>query len=97
MVPAAAGGEQPRHPRQEQNGAGAAAAAAAGSRADEHGSEAARLATAEVEFKSAVQREQAALMASGISRIETLIGAVHVDPKGPITGTGLEVQNLMNC
>ncbi|CAM9706636.1 unnamed protein product, partial [Ectocarpus sp. 8 AP-2014] len=66
MIPAAAGGQQPTHPRQEQNGASAAAAAENGSRADEHGSEAARLATAEVEFKSAVQREQAALMASGI-------------------------------
>ncbi|CAM9851071.1 unnamed protein product, partial [Ectocarpus sp. 8 AP-2014] len=66
MIPAAAGGQQPTQPRQEQNGASAAAAVEAGSRADEHGSEAARLATAEVEFKSAVQREQAALMASGI-------------------------------
>ncbi|CAN0301324.1 unnamed protein product, partial [Ectocarpus fasciculatus] len=42
----------------------------AGGRADDHGSEAARLATAEAEFRSAVQREQAALMASGIGRVE---------------------------
>ncbi|CAB1102671.1 unnamed protein product [Ectocarpus sp. CCAP 1310/34] len=74
MIPAAAGGQQPTRPRQGQNSVSAGGGGGGGgsSRADDHGSEAARLATAEVEFRSAVQREQAALMASGVSRIERM-------------------------
>lgn len=64
MIPLA-GSQQPAHPAEEQE-----AVSAGGSRADDRGNEAARLATAEAEFRSAVQREQAALMASGIGRIE---------------------------
>lgn len=51
-------------------GAAGSGSSSRGDRGEEVRSEMTRLATAETEFRFAVQREQAALMASGLGRIE---------------------------